>query len=140
MRAFGRLNRARVLPILIAVLGASCTTQVDRQKMVFSNIQSQTSSPKLQTDKELGASTRATVQEVYGKLPLYFEANRGQTDAQVNFLSRGNGYTLFLTSTEAVLTLTKTKGGSGKRKRKEVESRNPPSCACSSWAPTPNHK
>jgi hypothetical protein len=43
--------------------------------------------------------------ESYGKLPLSFEANKGQTDSQVKFISRGNGYTLFLTSTEAVLSL-----------------------------------
>jgi len=45
--------------------------------------------------------------DVYGKLPLTFEANQGQSDAQVKFLSRGGGYTLFLTSTEAVLLLQK---------------------------------
>jgi len=33
---------------------------------------------------------------------LAFEPNRGQTDDQVRFLARGNGYTVFLTSTEAV--------------------------------------
>jgi uncharacterized protein (TIGR03437 family) len=38
------------------------------------------------------------------KLPLSFEANRGQTDSQVKFLARGNGYNLFLTATEAVLS------------------------------------
>lgn len=36
---------------------------------------------------------------------LSFEANHGQSDAQVKFLSRGSGYTLFLTPTEAVLSL-----------------------------------
>src|ERR1700730_6762465 len=41
----------------------------------------------------------------YGRLPLSFEENRGQTDPRVKFLSRGNGYSLFLTSTEAVLKL-----------------------------------
>lgn len=30
-------------------------------------------------------------------LPLSFEANRGQTDPAVKFLSRGDGYALFLT-------------------------------------------
>ena len=35
--------------------------------------------------------------EAYGQIPLSFEANQGQTDAAVNFLSRGSGYTLFLT-------------------------------------------
>jgi uncharacterized protein (TIGR03437 family) len=39
----------------------------------------------------------------YGQLPLSFEANQGQTARQVQFLSRGWGQTLFLTSTEAVL-------------------------------------
>lgn len=42
---------------------------------------------------------------LYASLPLSFEANRGQTDPSVNFLSRGQGYTLFLTGREAVLTL-----------------------------------
>ncbi len=41
----------------------------------------------------------------YGKLPLSFEANRGQTDPSVHFLAHGQGYTLFLRSEEAVLTL-----------------------------------
>jgi photosystem II stability/assembly factor-like uncharacterized protein len=41
----------------------------------------------------------------YGQLPLAFEANVGQTASQVNYLARGQGYTLFLTPTEAVLGL-----------------------------------
>lgn len=41
----------------------------------------------------------------YGRLPLAFEANRGQTDPRVRFLARGPGYTLFLTSPDAVLAL-----------------------------------
>jgi len=39
------------------------------------------------------------------QLPLSFEANRGQADSTVKFLSRGDGYALFLTSTEAVFKL-----------------------------------
>ncbi len=42
---------------------------------------------------------------LYAALPMSFEANRGQTDPSVNFLSRGRGYALFLTGGEAVLTL-----------------------------------
>ena len=45
--------------------------------------------------------------QTYGKLPLAFEVNRGQTDASVGFISRGPGSSLFLSSTEAVLVLTK---------------------------------
>ena len=47
--------------------------------------------------------TRA--RELYGQLPLHFEANQGQTDARVRFLARGSGYALFLTPSESVLVL-----------------------------------
>jgi hypothetical protein len=47
--------------------------------------------------------------EAYDKLPLSFEANEGQTDSRVEFLSRGPGYTFFLTSSEAVLVSGKDK-------------------------------
>jgi len=41
----------------------------------------------------------------YARLPLSFEANQGQADEWVKFVSRGPGYTLFLTGSEAVLAL-----------------------------------
>jgi len=44
----------------------------------------------------------------YGKLPLSFEVNEGQADAPVKFVSRGPGYSLFLTGTEAVIALKKS--------------------------------
>jgi hypothetical protein len=50
-------------------------------------------------------NTRARVAGVYGKLPLSFEDNRGQTDANVRFLSHGQGYRVFVTATETVLVL-----------------------------------
>src|SRR5882762_8774828 len=53
------------------------------------------------------AATDARVSERYGKLPLKFEANRGQTHKDVRFLSRGAGYSLYLTGGEAVLVLAK---------------------------------
>jgi hypothetical protein len=43
----------------------------------------------------------------YGKLPLSFERNAGQTDASVRFLSRGPGYSLFLTGNDALLSIEK---------------------------------
>jgi hypothetical protein len=45
------------------------------------------------------------VQANYGKLPLRFEANQGQTSSQVKFFSRGKGYTAFLTAGGIVLSL-----------------------------------
>jgi hypothetical protein len=57
------------------------------------------------------AKAQARILDGYGKLPLSFEANQGQTDARVKFLSRTGGYTLFLTGDEAVLAL---RGGKAK--------------------------
>ena len=51
------------------------------------------------------ASTANRIANRYGDLPLRFETNEGQTDRQVKFLSRGPGYDLFLTPSQAVLTL-----------------------------------
>jgi hypothetical protein len=48
---------------------------------------------------------KAQIVENYGKLPLSFEANTGQADKSVKFLSRGSGYELYLTGNEAVLEL-----------------------------------
>ena len=55
---------------------------------------------------EPDSAGKARIVENYGKLPLSFEKNQGQTDEKVKFLSRGGGYTLFLTPDEAVLALS----------------------------------
>jgi uncharacterized protein (TIGR03437 family) len=41
----------------------------------------------------------------YGKLPLSFEPNQGQTDAEVQFVSRGASYTIFLSPASATFAL-----------------------------------
>jgi hypothetical protein len=48
---------------------------------------------------------RLRIEVGYGNLPLSFEPNRGQTDAQVKFLSRAGNQRLWLTSDEAVLAV-----------------------------------
>ncbi|MBV9864673.1 MAG: SBBP repeat-containing protein [Abitibacteriaceae bacterium] len=58
-------------------------------------------------------ATAQRIQHSYGQLPLSFEANAGQTASPVKFLSRGRGYNLFLTPTEAVLALQKLAGTHG---------------------------
>ena len=50
--------------------------------------------------------SKATPRHIdFSSLPVAFEPNLGQTDPQVKYLARGSGYTLFLTSSEAVLSL-----------------------------------
>ena len=57
----------------------------------------------------------AMLRETYGNLPLHFEENLGQTDAQIRFLSRGPNFTAFLTPSETVLTLRPPAKGNTKR-------------------------
>ncbi len=62
--------------------------------------------------------------EAYGDLPLGFEPNQGQSDQAVKFLARGAGYTLWLTSTEAVLQLRIENRGSRIEKRRSKPGRD----------------
>jgi len=50
---------------------------------------------------------QSPVAQSLNNLPWRFEANQGQSDQRVDFISRGQGYTLFLAGEEAVLSLQK---------------------------------
>jgi uncharacterized repeat protein (TIGR01451 family) len=56
----------------------------------------------------------------YGRLPLTFEKNVGQTGEEVEFLARGRGYTLFLTPQETVLSLRRGEKHDKLRDSREV--------------------
>ena len=51
---------------------------------------------------ELEAAKATKMSGTSLSLPLFFEANRGQTNERVKFLARSSGYTLFVTPTETV--------------------------------------
>jgi hypothetical protein len=74
---------------------ANPVSQINRSARVVS--------PSSVSQSDPGA--QAKILDSYGKLPLSFEANHGQTDGRVKFLSRTGGFTLFLTGDEAVLAL-----------------------------------
>src|SRR5580693_761467 len=84
-------------------------------------------------------SPQLTLDAQYGQLPLSFEPNQGQTDPQVQYLSRGNGYTLFLTAGEAVLALNKPQAGPrskfSRAKKNPKTGRSSPSSAPVSQGP-----
>ena len=52
------------------------------------------------------AKKNLQIAENYGKLPLHFEPNRGQTDESVKFFARGKGYGIFLQDKSATLVLS----------------------------------
>ena len=74
---------------------------------------------------QLVHTSRPRLAQNYGRLPLSFELNKGQTDSQVKFLSRGRGYTMFLTQGEAVLALRAgNQKANGKGQKAKVEDRD----------------
>jgi hypothetical protein len=85
----------------------------------------------LQPDPEHQAKT----QESYGKLPLSFEANQGQADSQVKFITHTGAYSLFLTGDEAVLALH----GAKAKNKFPVETRLAASRAHANSSPAPDH-
>jgi uncharacterized repeat protein (TIGR01451 family) len=74
-------------------------------------------SKALSTSNLTNTAKRFIVDEYQGNLPLFFEANKGQTNSQVKFLSRGLEYSLFLASNEAVIAL-------GKQRVKSADMKN----------------
>ena len=96
---FGRLFVALGIPLMTATSLA-----------IFGKSPASSRMPKEPSERSSSPETttvggRAVWREQYARLPLSFEANLGQTDPRVKFLSRGGGYTLFLTKSEAALTL-----------------------------------
>jgi len=68
------------------------------------------------------SSNQQRMLDAYHNLPLYFEANQGQSDAQVKFLSHSADSVLFLTTSEALLRLP---GPTSTLLRMRVEGGNP---------------
>jgi hypothetical protein len=68
---------------------------------------------------------RARAMKTFAALPMTFEANSGQTDPRVKFLSRAPGYTLFLADQEAVLSLSSGSPGSASAKAAQDSQKSP---------------
>jgi hypothetical protein len=67
------------------------------------------------------ANAGSRLSDSFGELPLHFEVNTGQTDGRVRFLTRGNGYVLFLTADETVMALSAPASKRAGRGGKEID-------------------
>jgi hypothetical protein len=64
-----------------------------------------TQATKASVNASISNEQRSRVRASLAALPLAFEANQGQSDPQVKYMAKGNGYRLFLTSDEAVFAV-----------------------------------
>lgn len=87
---------------LLAVAPAKSSGRLSRAAVSTAAAKSQAVTP----------AEHASIDAAYAALPLAFEANQGQVDPQVKYMARGNGYKLYLASSEVVFTLHKRGGDS----------------------------
>src|SRR5436305_15246075 len=99
-----------VIPVAILALLAIHVAR-QRHSVEFAETKGADSpSTKTKSATQPGATTSAAVvgadaAEAYGKLPLRFERNQGQSDPRVRFVARGAGYSVFLTKDDAVIRM-----------------------------------
>ncbi|MBE7546583.1 MAG: SBBP repeat-containing protein [Planctomycetia bacterium] len=74
---------------------------------------------------EPGEAVRTSVQESYGKLPLYFIQNDGQVDARVQYYEKGSGQGMFFTKKGIYLSLTRSKKTESANPRSAIPSPQP---------------
>lgn len=91
----GRIYALCIVPVIAAI--AVALLVASRHDRVANSA----SSPTV-LSKTIPPAGRQRLQAAYAALPLAFEPNQGQTDAQVKYMARANGYTLFLTNNDAV--------------------------------------
>lgn len=108
--SFKRHVRSAAVTLLTTVVLISLTIHLPPSSVAGAKGNSEGASPNA-TASHVKQAESMRLSEAYGKLPMRFEANEGQADAHVKFLSRGSGYTLLLSSNEATLALYK--GGDG---------------------------
>src|SRR5258708_2599702 len=105
LRRISVVLSACVACAVVVFVAFSCPTAHVRGARLLRATQPSANNVSATLEKQASPVAHARVSETYGKLPLTFEVNQGQSDKQVKFLSRGEGYTLFLTGDEAVMSL-----------------------------------
>ncbi|MCA1591594.1 MAG: SBBP repeat-containing protein [Acidobacteria bacterium] len=118
MRLLTAHLRRTLLPTLILSLVISLLAAP--AMLSLRHAQTPSASPAEATQHAPSAEAR----ETYGRIPLSFETNQGQTDGSVNFLARGAGYTLFLKPAEAVFVLTRHEGDESAKRSVQKQSDN----------------
>src|ERR1700731_2730731 len=88
-----------------AISCARCVSNTSLNRIQLVHTMSSKTIPAILIALAAASLCDAKADAPYGRLPMAFEANQGQTDANVKYLSHGQGYGLFLTPDAAVLSL-----------------------------------
>jgi|GEM_PF-2019406 len=97
------LQMSRLLVAMTLVVGPSSPVFAGLETMPSSSNKDAASVQPGAAKAAQGVQTRIAPGSL--KVPMYFEANKGQTDASVKYFTRAAGYNLYLTASEAVTVL-----------------------------------
>ncbi|MGB8987771.1 MAG: SBBP repeat-containing protein [Candidatus Sulfotelmatobacter sp.] len=109
-------GRIYAVGVLVTAAIAAALLIVSHQARSHQSRVAKSASSASSLSKTIPPAARDRLQAAYAALPLAFEPNQGQTDAQVKYMARANGYKLYLTSSEAIFTLHKQGGDSDVRR------------------------
>jgi Beta-propeller repeat len=96
---------AIVAGVPLAILALFLSLKIQRPAHSSQSTASNRTAASAQPATPLSSARKEDLTRAYGVLPLAFEANQGQTAPDVRYLAHGQGYQLFLTDQEAVLTM-----------------------------------
>jgi hypothetical protein len=116
-KAFPRIKRKLVvgavalfiLAALAALIPASDTPNAENSSAATTNSQSATEAPVSEPRTAPQMSEKEAI-DAYGKVPLSFIPNEGQTDEAVRYYAQGAGYGFFFTHEGATLSFSEGKG------------------------------
>lgn len=105
--AFGTVFVIAIIAVALLILAPThhAIARTDSSSSLAPQLLASASQSLASPSKTLTPAARERIQATFAALPLAFEQNQGQTDPQVKYMARANGYTLFLTNNDAVFSL-----------------------------------
>ena len=108
---------ASIAGVALAIVALFVSLKIQHHATSSQSVTSNHTAVSTQPATAPSATQKENFARDYGKLPLAFEVNQGQTAPEVRYLAHGPSYQLFLTNQEAVLTLRQA-SASGKKSAK----------------------
>jgi hypothetical protein len=105
------VKKIRNIALSSIVLGCGAIAALSEYQTAESHI----TATRISTGQEqlVASSSKSEVSANYGRLPIYFEPNVGQSDESVRYLAHGHGYSLALKDTETVIALRRQRSNKG---------------------------
>ncbi len=104
-----KISLCVIATFFLLIVGSGFFAHHKGTEPVAANLQTRAGEISSKSDHAADSAKALRVQESYGKLPLSFIENQGQSDDAVKFLERGHGHSVFFTPDGVVFAFQKAK-------------------------------